>query len=380
MGVPGRWADEIPPEAPRWVRGHEDYVPRGLITVVAGKTNIGKTTWGLWCAGQVVQAGGSCWINTKEDTPEVSLAPRLEVAGIDRTRIRISTARYSFPKDLDRFAKDVAEGDERADGRAFDLIVLDSLERHIHGFGTRETALDALDALQAIVREADIGLVFLHHLVKGRATSVAGAIAGGHVILDQAKAIFLFGPEPHGEDVRLQQLLHGTVEKTPKNLVLACWKMNGADVPDSLAFQREFQHLEVTDTLTPYLRLVGPSDTTAEQLLTAINDGQSAATTEAESLVNQAAVWCIETLEAGPMPSKELVTRGKEAGFTERTLERARKRAGVESFKGEDGKWWVRNSRALNSANSANSATTLPLADMADMADFEEQFKEEKGT
>jgi hypothetical protein len=80
------------------------------------------------------------------------------------------------------------------------------------------------------------------------------------------------------------------------------------------------------------------------------------------------------------MPSKELVTRGKEAGFTERTLERARKRAGVESFKGEDGKWWVRNSRALNSANSANSATTLPLADMADMADFEEQFKEEKGT
>jgi hypothetical protein len=382
---PGCWADQIEPQPVAWVRGHEGLLARGVVALIAGLRDVGKTSLLIWIIERVTSSGGTVWLNSKEDDANQVLRPRLDVAGVDVRRVRVSNERYDFPADLRRWAEVVAAGDERTAGRPYDLVVLDSLQRHVHAFQQASVVLEVMDALHSLARELSIGVLGSHHLNKVRGASVGAAIAGAGALQDQAKAIYLLGPEPRGEQERLRALLEGPGNEMPPTLVLACERLGVAPKPESLAFVREVTYHEATDRGEPWLRLVGTSRATAGQVLQAIK-AEAREPTPDESRVAQAAILIVHNLADGPMRSTELNEKATAEGFSIRTIERARKLAQVQAFK-KSSEWWVRNGwtgaplphtaknantvtgsdmTELNSANGHSGADMAPLADLPD--------------
>jgi len=73
------------------------------------------------------------------------------------------------------------------------------------------------------------------------------------------------------------------------------------------------------------------------------------------SAVNKAVDWLRTALAGGPCSSKELREEAKEAGISQRTLERAKKQIGAESKQdkvGEPWKWFLPPDNAPQAANS----------------------------
>jgi hypothetical protein len=74
----------------------EPYVPLGMLSIMEGDPEVGKSTLCAWIAGQVTARGnriswrrGRALIASAEDTPEQVIVPRLMAAGADLDRVRI---------------------------------------------------------------------------------------------------------------------------------------------------------------------------------------------------------------------------------------------------------------------------------------------------
>ena len=129
---------------------YDRYIPRRLVTLVAGSRGAGKTLAALWFAREVSLQGGAVWCNTAEDALASVIRPRLEVAGANLSAIRVSSEPYRFPRDRELFEKAIIGHAE--EGRPDDLVILDSLQRHVPRY---QTALDAVEAMAGLAEIAD---------------------------------------------------------------------------------------------------------------------------------------------------------------------------------------------------------------------------------
>ncbi len=325
-------AKEVVPQAPRWVL--PDFVARGVVTLVAGARSIGKGLFVVWLTKEVTTAPepGKVWINSvAEDDRSMILRPRLETAGADLGRVRLTENDHDLPADLARLEADVATFRP-------DMLVLDSVQTHIRRNETAEHA--AMKGLAKLARSADIAIVLVAHFVKALPASVSAAIGGSGAIQNRSKAIFVVGPQP-GEDgpareLRdLRALLLGT-ESLPDRrarLAVACERMGIAELPPTLSFELATSFYRPTGRPEPYLDFIEETTFSAGQILAA----QRARSAEGDAdggAVHALAIWVLETLAAHPlrmMPKSAMVLKAKADGvFTsERTFERARRAARV---------------------------------------------------
>jgi len=327
-------AKDIDPRPREWLG--EGLLPRGRVTLITGPRGIGKGLVTCWLTARVTnhERPVNVWINSlAEDDLAEDLRPRLEVAGADLDRVRLTDREYSLPEDLERLSTGMLE-------IGAEIVVFDSLQTHL-----RTLSVDAengtLSGLREMAKEQGVAVVVVHHLLKSitAATSVAQAIAGSGAIQNRSKVIYIVGNQP-GEDagsIQLRdlraKLMGGDDDGDQREkLVLAC-ERGWAGLSPSVSLAKTLTTYAPTGGQEMYLESLGQVGYTAQQVLSATAENAKRSAGGDDSLVQSVARWILETLAAQPnhmLPTKALIEMAKKQDqYVRSTFDRARGRAGV---------------------------------------------------
>jgi AAA domain len=317
----------------------DGYLPRGRVTLITGSRGIGKGLVTCWLSAQVTKTERpvSVWINSlAEDDLAEDLRPRLEVAGADLSRVRLTDTEYSLPEDLKRLATDIREF-------GADINFLDSLQTHL-----RTMSVDAenrtLTGLREMAKELGVAIVVLHHLLKSitTTTSVTQAIGGSGAIQNRSKVIYIVGNQP-GEDagsIELRELrakLTGGEDDSDQRekLVLACERGWAGPIP-SISFAKTTKLYAATGADEMYLEPLGEVGCTAQQVLSATAESSKGSGGSGDGMVQSVARWILETLASQStrmLSTNTLIEMAKKEDiYVRATFDRARSRAGVKAI------------------------------------------------
>ncbi|KAF1690193.1 AAA family ATPase [Pseudoxanthomonas taiwanensis] len=347
------------------------WLARGKLHVLAGAPGTGKTTAALALAATITRGGrwpdgtvappGRVLVWSGEDDPADTLVPRLRAAGADLGRVLIvgDTLTEEEPRPFDP-ARDIQALEWQLDH--YDdvaLLIADPVVSAVSGDSHKNTEVRrALQPLVNLGQRLDCAVLGISHFSKGSAgrdpiERVTGSIAFGalaRVVLVTAK----------GED---------------GDRLLARAKSNIG--PDGGGFRYTLEQIAIGGGMEASRVSWGEAlEGTARELL-------GAAEQQDDEHVEQhdAVDWLKEVLSAGPMPVKDVKKQADEAGFAWRTVQRAMRRAGVDSRRGGFGQpaTWRLCSRASKStvapfaphpesgATGATGATDATVTDIAAM-------------
>ena len=297
-------------EPVRWAwAGH---MPLGAITVIDGDPGDGKSV--LTCelaarwSSHLRMPDGSANpfdgpVNVimvcAEDHLKATVAPRLRAHGADMSRMHLINmgneegAPFSLGVNLGDLEEVIAEHQAK-------IIVLDPVMAYLPD-GT-DSASDmsvrrALAPLMLLAARHDVLIIVVRHLNKSGHGKAIYRGGGSIAFSGLARAAFLVARHPDDESAR----------------VLAAVKASLAPAPPSLVYRIS------TDPVRNVARLdwAGQLGAGAQELL----DGDG----EHDSPPGEVAGWLMG-LCTEPMPWKEIVTHGKNAGYTEKSLMRVRSR------------------------------------------------------
>ncbi|WP_448476874.1 AAA family ATPase [Pseudoxanthomonas mexicana] len=305
----------------------EGWLARGKTHLLAGDAGTGKTTLAMKMAATVSAGGewpdgsvaptGNVLVWSGEDDPEDTLVPRLHAAGADLDRIfvvgetrRGHTARAFDPStDMELLIARAAEiGD-------VSLVVIDPVIALITGDGHKST--DVRRGLQPLVELASLlrcAVVGISHFSKsgGAGTDpllrVTGSVAFGAVV-----RVVMVAAKKRGEDHR----------------VLARAKSNIG--PDDGGWSYK---IDVVESPLPASVAVWGEALTGDAA--DLIEGRC----PGERVLDQAQDWLEQILTAGPVVTTDVKAAAEAAGYSWRSLERAKATLGVRSRKdGPDGAW-----------------------------------------
>ena len=160
--------------------------------------------------------------------------------------------------------------------------------------------------LTQLAEEFNIAVLGIHHFAKGKREYAGDSISGSHAYRDAGRAIWLFALDAHNSARRL----------------MVCDKSNWSEEwPQGLAYRIEGGRIQYE---------AQPLDMTADELM-----AQSK-----PQLLEVACDWLEEQLSAGPQSAANIQIAATVERISERTLNRAKKRLGVESVKEGDHWFW----------------------------------------
>ena len=320
----GRLLSGIKPEEVAWL--WPSWLALGKLALVDGDPGLGKSAMTLDLAarvssGEAFPDGAGCEpsgvvLLSAEDGLADTIRPRLDAAGADTTRIlALATVPdeeghdrlLSIPEDLALIEK----GIRRVEAR---LVVVDPLMAFLSGDTNSHRDQDvrrALAPLAGLAEKTGTAVLVVRHLNKAAANNPLYRGGGSIGIIGAARMAFVVGKDPQDENRR----------------VLASTKNNLAMPPQSLMFG-----LEEAESGSVRVNWLGSSEVSAKDLLAAPQDNEHAdARTEAVEFLN-------EILADGPVAASQVKEEADDAGISERTLARAKKVAGVISYReGESG-------------------------------------------
>jgi hypothetical protein len=341
--MPGVRASAVKPRRVRWAwRGR---IPFGKLSSVEGDPGDGKSLMTLdlaarWSSGRPMPDGYEhdgpyhVIMISAEDDEEDTIVPRLTVAGavLDNVTLITSGALPELPftlgADLSMLELAIAATGAR-------IVVLDPLSAFLASDVDSHNDLSvrrALWPLKALAQRTGVAMIVVRHLTKG-GTGVKAIYRGNGSIafIGAFRCGFAVARDPDEPDGRL----------------LASVKSNISRLADTLCFRVE----STPDGETPYIAWGGVSGLTAQQALDGpthrSSNGDGA---DAEDRVRQyERDFLLDALADGPKPWREIVALGKEDGFTEMSLRRARADAGLIKLIGVDGNASVRWARPSTS-------------------------------
>ena len=310
----------------------------GRITVLAGDAGGGKSF--LCCDIAARISSGMPWVEdcpcpqadvvimNAEDDPSDTIRPRLEAMRADLNRVHLLEGQVRTGASGDKQTVPISLKDietiEETLRRLHDpkLIIIDPIGSYF-GSGAdshRDTDVRALLApLGQIARDHKVAILLVAHYRKSPGDRADDRVMGSRAFTGIARSVHHLLPDPSDAERRL--LLPG--------------KSNLGKAPNGLAFTitGEPARIEWSDE---------PVEFTAEEVMSAFTakSGNRAR--------DNAKAWLAETLREAPLPAKDIIARAEEAGIKERTLNRAKREAGVKSSprQGPDGKHWVWQSPA----------------------------------
>lgn len=303
-------ASQVKPRAVDWLWW--PYVPLGKITALAGQMGQAKSLATCYLASAVTRGSGinlsrpaSAIILNAEDDPEDTIRPRLEAAGADLNRIWIEP---NVALDAVRLA---AICDEMVDPR---LLTIDPIQAYLPGNVNAWKGQDvrqALEPIRQLAAERKLAVVLVQHLNRRTdAGDPLARIADSQGIPQLARSVLIWGPDPSDTD--------GDQGSTK---VLTRAKGNLARAKDSATFT--ITEKTVTGNIkAPALVRGDDREISADDVVQDV---------ETRTAVEEAAAWLREQLAAGPVGAKEITKRAAEVGFSTKTLNRAKKVAGVVS-------------------------------------------------
>jgi putative DNA primase/helicase len=297
----------------RWMRR----IPKGMITLVAGKPDQGKGLFAAFVAAEVSQAGGNVLYSAAEDSEGLMTRPRLEAAGADLDRVHLW--RFQLPRHGKELGQHVVDME-------IDLIVMDPVARHLSGGVSRhsDNIGSVLKPMTDLIETTGTSVLLIEHALKrvpksGHPLDAIGGSSSG--LPAAARAAFVFGIDPDDPDRR----------------VIAPAKFNLGEWPKAVAFELDTHDLDSVGEI-PYLLLdeevvFDPmrlfQGRTAPGKRGAPNDKRAAA-----------AEWLATYLaENGPTQAGTVMEDAKQWNMSRKTLERAAADMGVEKTAGRNSKW-----------------------------------------
>jgi hypothetical protein len=332
------WLSEVTPEPVRWL--WPGRIPRDMITVLDGDPDLGKSTVTLDLAARVTTATpfpdgapvnnrGPVILLSAEDVIHRVIHPRLEEAGADMTKVAcLDAITYTEENGSTEERPPVLPGDlATLEGVIRDtgavLVVIDPLSAYLSERVDAYKDQHVRRALMPMVRLAErtgVAIVIVRHLSK---TGGAKAIyrGGGSIgIIGASRAGLLVAADPDDESRR----------------ILAPTKANLGPKPPALAYRL------IPSSMRDCARVVweGPTAHQADDLLAVRADMAP----EDRSAQDEAVEFLHDWLALGSEKAADVKKAARQAGISESTLDRARRKAGVqfrrEGFGPGSVVWW----------------------------------------
>jgi hypothetical protein len=292
-------SDKVTTRPVEWLWRH--HIPRGMLTVVAGRPDQGKGLFAAFLAAEVSKRGGRILYSAAEDSHGVMTRPRLEAAGAKLSQILLW--RFQLPThQLELF--------ELITKQKIDLIVIDPLAAHLSSGVSRhsDNIREVLAPLTGLIEKTNTAVVIIEHALKRVPASghPINAIGGsGSGLPAAARAAYLLGIDPADTDRR----------------VLVPVKFNIGPRPDPAGF--EIDTLDVAKAGEMPFLLPGPDAPGFNPMLFfTARPGESGAPPDKRA---SSAKWLTNYLVAagGPVLSKKVYEDAKQYGLSTRTLRRA---------------------------------------------------------
>lgn len=315
-----RSAAEIQPQPVEWL--WEPYIPLGTYTMLEGPPNVGKTFFACWLASALSLGTGlpgcpdfppvKSLLIVSEDDSARTIGPRLIQLGADLNMVRVI--------DCD------------ADGPLFNLSTEEGREHLEMEIETAEAGFVFLDPILAFIGKTDSYKdsevrSFLRPLCQVASRHGCALVAARH--LNKAEGV---NPANRGTGsvawwARARSgLLMGKSRDSEPRFALVHTKFNLSPQGPTLEYR--------LDPEDGFVWIPGKCDITAGELLAE----PTAPNAEDKSELARAVEFLQEVLAFGPLEAKVVQAQAKAAGISERTLSRAKKKAGVVSKVGA-GAW-----------------------------------------
>lgn len=299
-------------------------LPVGKLVTLDGDPALGKSTLAITLAahlstGRTWPDGtacplGSVVILSAEDGMADTIRPRLDAAGGDATRVHCLTAVNTVTEDGEITTRpptlaDVTQIREVIQRVKARLLVVDVLMAYLPSKTDSHRDQDVRAVLHRVAEVADATgctVLLLRHLNKSGAGSPMYRGGGSIGIVGAARAGYVVAPDPDDD--------------TGATRVLACVKSNLAVQPDSLTYRLE------SASGSHVARVVwGEASQHSAADLLRTGDAQ-----EDHSERDAAKEWLTGYLtdQGGSAPAADVKKACRAAGFSERTVERARARQG----------------------------------------------------
>ncbi|AJW45580.1 hypothetical protein TK49_13255 [Ralstonia mannitolilytica] len=329
-------AADVVPEAIVWL--WPGWLPAGKISILAGSPGTGKTTLALamaaivsngdtWPDGSHMKKPGRVLIWSSEDDPADTLVPRLMAAGADLRHVHFAQAVADEHGELQPFdpARDMHLLSERlCEMGGADLLIVDPIVSAVSGDAHRVN--DVRRNLQDLVNVAAAhrcAVLGISHFAKGtKGTSPAERVIGSQAFVALARMVLVAGKDEAAE-----------------RRILARAKSNIS--PDdggvSYAIEQVEAGIGITASRIVWGELIQGS---AREIL---GDVEQDDDQEERTERDEAADFLRSLLEGGPMSTKAIKADAMGAGFSWRTIERAKRELGIDARKdGMKGGWvWV---------------------------------------
>lgn len=215
-------SDHVKPEKIRWL--WRNRIPRGMLTVVAGRPDQGKGLFATHVAAEVSCKGTKVLYSAAEDSYGLMTRPRLEAAGAKLENVFLT--RFQLPAQMAMLEKVVKE-------KRIGLIVIDPLASHLGSGVSRhsDNIRTVLGPLTKLIESTGTAVLIIEHALKrvpatGHPLNAIGGSGSG--LPAAARMAFLFGADPVDEERR----------------VLAPVKCNIAEWPLTMAFTSDTVEIE----------------------------------------------------------------------------------------------------------------------------------------
>jgi len=313
-------------------------IPLHALTVLAGNPGLGKSTIALekaaqWSRGLVEgQLQGhpmNIVIASAEDSRAHTLKPRLLAAGADLNRVHLiemnqeGTPRtITLPDDI----APIAEAMKRQEAR---ILIIDPLTCHLDGSINSWRDADirrALSPLAALAEELAAAVIVIVHLNKTSHSEAQYRVSGSIGIVAAARSALLVAEDPEDEETKV--LTHLKCNVAPKS------------VSKRYSTQEKIVSVEGRDIKTS--AIVWGEDAPE---LTAVSVLNIKRDPDEQSALQEALEWLGSYLGKLALNTKDIIREARTMGISERTLKRAKRVLGVETFKhgfGKDGAWMWR--------------------------------------
>ena len=357
---------DLRPEPVAWLWQH--WLALGKLHILAGAPGQGKTTLALSMVATVTSGGrwpdnsrcdpGNVLIWSGEDDPADTLAPRLIAMGaaMDRVYFVAGVRIDGKPEPFDPARDLVALTTEAERIGSVRLLMVDPVVSAVSGDGHKNSevrrGLQPLVDLGAVLNAAIIGIT---HFTKG---------SGGRDPTERVTGSIAFAAV--ARVVMVAAKVKGSEEQADRR-ILARSKSNIG--PDDGGFEFDLAQVEALPGI-PASRIEWGAAIAGEarELLAEPEEDD-------EGGPGDPADFLRELLAGGPLPMRDVMRHADEAGFGKRTIQRAMRRAGVQSQRqgfGGSGLWSLTTSRATDNpvaprsllgANGANGATDATPSD-----------------
>jgi hypothetical protein len=265
-------------------------------------------------------APGDAVLLSAEDDVADTIRPRLDAAGADVARVVAIDAVRAPDKHGELSARPVdlsqdVEYVEAAISRLANpkLVVVDPISAYMGETDSHKNAETRamLAKLADLAARRGIAVVCVSHLNKGAGRSAVYRVTGSLGFVAAARTVWSVSRDEHDHERRLMLPIKNNLARDTDGLAYSLFAPEGETTP-CVAWEDETVAM------------------IADDVLNAGDDEGS------KTAVEQAVEWLRDLLANGPVKPADVIAKARDAGYSESTVQRAKRRAGVESIAQRD--------------------------------------------